>query len=71
MVQAGILMNASDAKNLAPERSEEFSAMAAIFTTVVVIFVVALFGVSWILYSADPAKDTIIYRLVPTRQKME
>lgn len=67
----GQLSPPEDAKNLVGERSENFSAITAIITFVTVVMIISLFAVSWILYSADPAKDTIIYRLVPTRQKTE
>ena len=63
--------NASLAEGLAFDRSENFSVMTAIITVLVVALVLVIFGLSWVLFTMDPAKDTVVYRLMPGRVKTE
>lgn len=64
-------MEPSDAAGLAFDRTENFSAMTAIFTVLVVVLIAVLLGLSWVLFTMDPAKDTVVYRLMPGRVKTE
>ena len=59
------------AKGLAFERTENFSAVTAIISVVVVALILVVFGLSWVLFTMDPAKDTVVYRLMPGRVKTE
>lgn len=65
------LLNTSLAEGLAFDRTENFSAMTAIFTVLVVFVVLVIFGLAWVIFTMDPAKDTVVYRLMPGRVKTE
>lgn len=64
-------LSPDEAKGLAFERTENFSAITAIISVVVVALILVVFGLSWLLFTMDPAKDTVVYRLMPGRVKTE
>ena len=56
--------------NLAESRSNEFTAVFLITLFIVVSLGVALYAISWAMWTMDPGRDSIIYRQVadPTIQ---
>ena len=54
----------STVSNLAEDRSDNFTALFLITLFIVVSLGVALYAISWMMWTMDPGRDSIIYRQV-------
>ena len=51
-------------RNLAENRSDDFTALFLITLFILVSMGVALYAISWAMWTMDPGRDSIIYRQV-------
>lgn len=52
-------------------RTEDFSAMFGIIAFVTIVLLVAVFAISWAMWTMDPGKDSIVYQMTAPRIKAE
>ena len=52
-------------------RTENFSAMFAIFAFVTITLLAAVFGISWAMWTMDPGEDSIVYQMTAPRIKTD
>lgn len=52
-------------------RTQNFSAVFGIIAFVTIVLLVAVYGVSWAMWTMDPGKDSIVYQMTAPRVKMD
>jgi len=67
--------NSTDCSSFCPtisySRTENFSTIFGIITFVTIVLLVAVFAISWAMWTMDPGKDSIVYQMTSPRVKTE